>query len=126
MGTRADLQQSAAAYSNTLVGRYGERPVAANLPYSKPVQGFRISPYQQELMAVAGVRGAYAVSNELLEKPLGIRISASSIYSAMEATAKTLNEEALYLPISYATVYAQVDGCVLLIDQGCRCHAGKR
>lgn len=82
------------------------------------MQGFRISPYLQELLVVAGVTEVYAAGNALLEQLLRIPVSASSVYRVTVATAENLEEEALYEPVSTPTVYAQVDGSMLLTDAG--------
>ena len=69
-------------------------------------------------MVVAGVNEVYASGNELLEQLLRIPVSASSVYRVTVATAESLDEEALYQPLSVETVYAEVDGSMLLTDDG--------
>jgi hypothetical protein len=64
------------------------------------VQGFRISPYLQELMVVAGVNEVYASGNQVLKQLLRIRVSASATYRVTVATAENLPETALHQPVS--------------------------
>lgn len=80
------------------------------------MQGFRISPYLQELMVFAGVSDVYSAGNVLLERLLRIPVSASSVYRVTVATAEALPEAPLYEAITQETVYAEVDGSMLLTD----------
>jgi hypothetical protein len=81
------------------------------------VQGYRISPYLQELMVFAGVSEVYSAGNLLLEKVLRIPLSASSVYRVTVSTAENLPEADLYESITQESVYAQVDGSMLLTDE---------
>lgn len=97
--------------------RYGQVQVADTHSYSEAVQGFRISPYLQELMVFAGMSEVYSAGNVLLERLLRISVSASSVYRVTVATAEALPEEPLYEAITQPTVYAEVDGSMLLTDE---------
>ncbi len=67
-------------------------------------------------MVFAGVREVYAAGKVLLERFLRIPVSASSIYRVTVSTAENLPEDCLYDPLTQESVYAQVDGSMLLTD----------
>jgi hypothetical protein len=69
-------------------------------------------------LVVAGANEIYATGNQLLEQLLRIPVSGSAVYRVTVATAENLQEEALYEPVSTASVYAEVDGSMLLTDEG--------
>jgi hypothetical protein len=67
-------------------------------------------------MVFAGVNDVYSAGNVLLERLLRIPVSASSLYRVTVATAESLPECPLYEAITEPTVYAEVDGSMLLTD----------
>ena len=67
---------------------------------------------------MVGVNDVYASGNQVLEQLLRVPVSASSIYRVTVATAENLEETALYQPVSTSSVYAEVDGSMLLTDDG--------
>jgi hypothetical protein len=67
-------------------------------------------------MVFAGVSEVYASGNVLLERLLRIPVSASWVYRVTVSTAEELCEDCLYEPITQESVYAQVDGSMLLTD----------
>lgn len=69
-------------------------------------------------MVMVGVNDVYASGNQVLEQLLRVPVSASSIYRVTVATAENLEETALYQPVSTSSVYAEVDGSMLLTDDG--------
>gem|GEM_PF-6850774 len=69
-------------------------------------------------MVVVGVNEVYASGNQLLEQLLRIPVSALAIYRITVATAENVLETTLYQPVSHSSVYAEVDGSMLLTDDG--------
>ena len=78
------------------------------------MQGYRISPYLQELMVFATVSAVYAAGKVLLERLLRISVSASSVYRVTVSTAQNLPQADLDEPITPESVYAP--GSMLLTD----------
>ncbi len=69
-------------------------------------------------MVVVGVNEVYASGNQLLEQLLRIPVSGSALYRVTVATAENVPETTLYQPVSLSSVYAEVDGSMLLTDDG--------
>ena len=80
--------------------------------------GTRISPYLQELLALAGATDVYAAAPALLERLLRIDVSPSAVYRVSRAVGEALPEAALLEPVADEPLYLQVDGSLILTDLG--------
>jgi Uncharacterised protein family (UPF0236) len=91
--------------------------------FSQAVLGKYVSPYLQKLLVSAGVSDVYSAGVDLFAEFLRIDVSASLVYRTSIAVGDLLPETELYMGESdtYAqesVVYAQVDGSMLLTDDG--------
>lgn len=87
------------------------------------MNGFFISPYLQELMAIAGVSDVYSASSKILNAFLGIDIALSQVYRVTNLLGEQLTPD-LAQPLSHPplqaqeVIYASMDGSMILTDDG--------
>jgi hypothetical protein len=88
--------------------------LSKNHRFEAKCNGFFISPYLQNLMALAGVSDVYSKSNDLLNAFLGINISESQVYRVTDYIGKSVASEVM-VHIEHPTlntderVYASID-----------------
>lgn len=105
-----------------MITRYGQIQIANSEPFSRHPNGFGISPYLQEKLVYVGQSEVYTQAAELIENLLGLTIASSQIYrltnhygAAIEAD---LNQPVATDQLPQGIVYVQVDGAMLLTDDG--------
>jgi hypothetical protein len=102
--------------------RYGQIDMANSESFSCHPNGFGISPYLQEKLVFLGQLEVYGQAAQVAQTLLGLCIAPSQIYrltnhygAAIEAD---LDQPLATEQPSQGTVYAQVDGAMLLTDVG--------
>lgn len=89
-----------------------------NHPFSKGKNGFQISPRLQELMVYSAQLDSYENCNEVLEKYIDIKVSASQVWRVAnvygEEAGKTISEEIVLTPCKKEEViYGMADGSMI-------------
>ncbi len=78
---------------NTCQTRFGKIEIAHNHRFKAKTNGFFITPYLQELMALAGVSDVYSAGNDLLKAFLGIDLSVSQVYRVTNLLGEQLTQD---------------------------------
>lgn len=92
-------------------------------PFSRPVQGFKISPYMQERITLVGQMEAYSQASQSLENLLRVSASTSQVYRVADTYGGLIAEdlqavpEAVPVPADGA-VFAEADGSMVFTDNG--------
>ncbi len=105
------------------LSRYGTIEIANIHPFSKLVNGFKISPYMQEKMVLIGQNDCYGIGSEQLSSLLLVSINSMQLFRVTNRYGKFLEEDKVLnidaieeesLGIDkQESVYAMVDGSML-------------
>jgi hypothetical protein len=92
-------------------------------PYSHGAKGFQISPLMQEKMVFAGQYDNYGSCNKLIEVFLNKQVSSTQVLRVTNAYGQEFDLEdqskrTLPPPVKQETVYAMVDGSMILTRKG--------
>lgn len=104
--------------------KFGSIQIANNEPFSAHINGFGISPFLQEKLVYLGQFEVYDQGAELAQSLLGVNISSSQIYRLTNHYGESIEPDLKQMEIqcekfnSEDVVYAQVDGAMLLTDNG--------
>lgn len=103
--------------------RFGRIDIANRHPFSIPVNGFQISPVMQELMVYTGQWDAYGKGVELLGKLAQVEVGSTQLYRVSNAYGGLLEPLMELAPAAKevgenAVVYAEVDGSMILTEEG--------
>lgn len=103
--------------------RFGQVELAHSHRFKAKTNGFFITPYLQELMALAGASDVYSASNDLFKAFLGMDISATQIYRVSSLLGHQIELD-LQQPVQHPDVaeneviYGSMDGSMIFTDDG--------
>ena len=108
---------------NNCQTRFGQIEVAHSHRFKAKTNGFFITPYLQELMALAGVSDVYSASSNLFRAFLQIDVSPSQVYRVStvlghQITLDLQQDVAHPELVKDELVYASMDGSMIFTDQG--------
>ncbi|MBK7098695.1 MAG: hypothetical protein IPH58_10490 [Sphingobacteriales bacterium] len=112
------LETSAKISEKKNLTTLGPVTINNNHPFSKGKNGFQISPRLQELMVYSAQLDSYENCNEVLEKYIDIKVSASQVWRVAnvygEEVGKTISEEIVLTPCKKEEViYGMADGSMI-------------
>ena len=100
------------------MSRFGDVDIAAHHPFSRSVLHSFTSPYLQDLLVFTGVVDVFSAVPAQIERLLGISVSTSTVYRVTMAVAEALSSDELLEPIDCQPSYLQIDGSMILTDDG--------